>query len=35
LSLSQVDDGRGAARLVGLSMGLLFILALVLRALSG
>ena len=34
VSLNQVDDGRRAARLVGLSMGLLFILISVLQALS-
>jgi hypothetical protein len=34
VSFSQVDDGRRAARLLGLSMGLLFILILVLQALS-
>jgi hypothetical protein len=34
VSLRQVDDGRRAARLLGLSMGLLFILILVLQALS-
>jgi hypothetical protein len=34
VSMSQVDDGRRAARLLGLSVGLLFILILVLQALS-